>query len=139
MSIQRPGNSPPLSSDNLPKRNREVKISVVPDRAQRDLTTHLGVGQIQRKAISASKGVSIKINSENNNINLWGRPVLPGMINRPTVQQPVSTGNSMIPGRTELNAKEIQRPITSGIQLANRTVGIPVVVQVNSYILLHTY
>ena len=95
LAIHRTGRTTPVSAEKI-KKNREVKISVVPDRAKRDLTKTLNgpVAQMAQKSqISPSKGVSIKIENEPHtfgllsaeNNNFWtGRPVLPGVVNTPS-------------------------------------------------------
>ena len=125
-------------------RNREVKISVVPDRDENEKQNGPAVGpvpqSVPKPTISPSKGIVIKIennskavrgNAENNNF----RPGLPGIVARPSgrLQTPVtfppatSSSNTPISVRPDLSAKTEPTVPVQG----QTPVGIRVVVQVS--------
>jgi len=97
--IQRLGRTTPVSQEKSVK-NREIKISVVPDGDEGDKQNGPVVGpmpqSVPKPTISPSKGIVIKIennsniarSTENNNF----RPGLPGIVSRPTgrLQPPVT-------------------------------------------------
>lgn len=141
--IQRLGRTTPVSQEKT-VRNREVKISVVPDRDENEKQNGPAIGpvpqSIPKPTISPSKGIVIKIennckaggaNSENNNF----RQGLPGIVARPSgrLQTPVtfppatssSTVTTPISVRPDVNVKS-EPPVPVQGQTP---VGIRVVVQ----------